>query len=113
MTTTALQKYQVCVTTTGFHGSIALYDVEGWLSKDGVLVPIYDGGKTYQDESPYATVTLIEDTTLPDPANTITFDEMVGHYPPCTETARVEGQSNVLLCRLFEGHDGNCEWVSF
>lgn len=113
MITTALQKYQVCVTTTGFHGFVALYDVEGWLSKDGVLVPVYNGGRTYQDESPYATVTVIEDTTPPDPRNTITFDELMADVPLCTGMQYAEGQNSTLFCGLIEGHEGDCEWVAY
>lgn len=109
---TMTETYQVCVTTGN---SIAVYDVEGWKVKGGVLVPIYDHGKTYQDEAPTTDVNLFQGDAPHNPANTITFEELVDQaaaYFPCPESHRAEGMNAMLVCRLFEGHGGECEWVS-
>lgn len=114
ITNPALNLYHVCVTGSG---TIAVYPVEGWINKRGVLIPVYDGGRTYQDEHPMTEVRLFEGEAPANPKNTITFEELVAKAeeicPSCKHTVTAEGSSNALVCTLPDGHDGDHDMVGF
>ena len=92
-------EYHVSVVAPYDGGTIGLYPVEEWRVKGSSLVPVYDSGKTPQDEPPMNSVTLIDTAAEP--------------LPSCDAIYRAEGMNDALVCDKTVDHVGEHHLVSF